>query len=181
MYFADLLTFESPKIGPFGEEGRKVGKTWGEQILFRQPDKCEGLCRKKLGKPKDGSFSELIGKENRGGDVGIGLCGGSLSVKPWRKCSFLKLVCLPLFKCIFYEIRAHVHQLSRFLYFCHPHQLFVCLFLKTSSSLIAKNECFLFLQEITLEKSPSCHFLGLGFILVNKAKMKHTLLNPFQS
>lgn len=58
-----------------------------------------------------------------------------------------------------------------------------CLFFlkKTSSSLIAKNECFLFLEEITLEKSPRCHFSGLGFILGNKAEMKHTLLNPFQS
>ena len=65
--------------------------------------------------------------------------------------------------------------------FAIPISCLFVFFFKTSSSLIAKNECFLFLQEITLEKSPSCHFSGLGFILVNKAEMKHTLLNPFQS
>ena len=62
---------------------------------------------------------------------------------------------------LFYEIRVYVHELSRFLYSCHPHQLFVFL-KKTASSLIAKNECFLFLKEITLEVT-TLPFLRLGF------------------
>lgn len=72
MYFANLLTFESPKIGSFGEEGRKVREegrkvreTGGEPLLFGQPDKFQDLCGEKLGKAKDGrdrSFPELMGR-----------------------------------------------------------------------------------------------------------------------
>lgn len=54
MYFADLLTFESPKIGTFGEEGRKVGERGKVPVLLRQLDKFQGFCRKKLGKANDG-------------------------------------------------------------------------------------------------------------------------------
>lgn len=67
MYFADLLTFESPKIGPFGEEARKVGKREGNRFFSGNLINVGAFGRKKLGKPKDGSFSELMGKENRGG------------------------------------------------------------------------------------------------------------------
>lgn len=35
MYLADLLTFESLKIGTFGEEGSEVGEARAEPILFR--------------------------------------------------------------------------------------------------------------------------------------------------
>lgn len=54
MYFADLLTFENPRIGTFGEEGRKVGERGEEPVLFRELDKFQGLCRKKLEKANDG-------------------------------------------------------------------------------------------------------------------------------
>lgn len=54
MYFADLLTFENPRIGTFGEEGRKVRERGEEPVLFRELDKFQGLCRKKLEKANDG-------------------------------------------------------------------------------------------------------------------------------
>lgn len=76
MYFADLLTFESLKIGTFGEEGRKVGETGEEPTLFRQPDKFQGLCRNKLGKAVDGrdrAFPEWMAKEQECGFRGWAL------------------------------------------------------------------------------------------------------------
>lgn len=72
MYFADLLTFERPKIGTFGEEGRKVGGKVRRDLLFRQADTFWGLCRRKLGKAEDARdrlFPKQMDKESRGVDI----------------------------------------------------------------------------------------------------------------
>lgn len=79
MYFADLLTFERPKIGTFGEEGRKVGGKVRRDLLFRQADTFWGLCRRKLGKAEDARdrlFPKQMEKESRGVDIGAEVCGG---------------------------------------------------------------------------------------------------------
>ena len=74
MYLADLLTFESPRIGTFGEEGSKVGKTREERIIFRQPDQLGAFAGRNWAKQQvdmmDHSLSRW-GKRTRVGPWGL--------------------------------------------------------------------------------------------------------------
>lgn len=85
-----------------GRRAERWGKREGNRFFSGNLINVGVFAIRTLGKPKDGSFSDLMGKENRGGDVGIGLCGGSPSAKPCRKYSFLKThsVALPI-SCLF--------------------------------------------------------------------------------